>query len=147
MNNIPKKIRDDSLWQDVYKLVQKIYSQIDTLVVDFPDEQWTTASKLRNSANDGFFNVSQVVGSASSEMDKYDLNAARKNIFSLQAMYMLAAKNKFLVLQPELVVSMDAILAEIDIRIAASDREIELQRQKELEPWMQKYKLWQKMQD
>ena len=80
-------------------------------------------------------------------MDKYDLNAARKNIFSLQAMYMLAAKNKFLVLQPELVVSMDAILAEIDIRIAASDREIELQRQKELEPWMQKYKLWQKMQD
>jgi hypothetical protein len=43
------------LWQDVYKLVERIYSKIDDLIANFPTEERTTASKLRNSANDSLF--------------------------------------------------------------------------------------------
>ena len=141
------KVRDDELWQDVYNLVQKIYSKIDDLIASFPNEEWTTASKLRNSANDGLFYISQAVGSIAPETSKYDLNNARKNLFALQSMYTFATKQKFIELEPELIVGIDKILTEIDKRIAKSDEETKIKNKEELEPWLEKYRLWQKMQD
>lgn len=146
MKNIPKKIREDVFWQDVYKLVEYIYSKIDSLIVEFPAEEWATASKLRSSANDSLFYVSQAVGNIAPEVGKYDLSNARKNLFTLQSMYTFAAKQKFLDLEPELIVELDKILAEIDERIDTSDKELKKKNKEELEPWLEKYRLWQKMQ-
>lgn len=146
MKNIPKKIRDDVLWQDVYKLVEHIYDKVDDLIANFPTEKWATATKLRNSANDSLFYVSQAVGSAAPEADRYDLINARKNLFTLQSMYIFASKQKFLDLEPELIVKIDNILAEVDKRIADSEEETKKKTKAELEPWLEKYRLWQKMQ-
>ena len=146
MNSTINKIREDMFWKSVYKLVEHIYGKIDDLIANFPNEEWATASKLRNSANDSLFYVSQVVGSAAPEMSKYDLNNARKNLFTLQSMYTFAAKQKFLYLEPELIVEIDKILTEIDKRIKVSDKATEEKNKEELEPWMEKYRLWQKMQ-
>lgn len=147
MTSSPTKIRDDELWQDVYKLVKNIYGQIDDLIAHFPNEEWTTANKLRNSANDSLFYVSVAVGNVALESSKYDLNNARKNLFALQSMYIFATKQKFLELEPELIVALDTILAEIDKRYAKSDQEAKNKTKQELESWQEKYHLWQKMQD
>ena len=147
MKNMPKKIRDDVLWQDVYKLVEHIYGKIDDLIINFPTEEWLTASKLRNSANDSLFYVSQTIGNVAPEAGEYDLSNARKNLFTLQSMYIFAAKQKFLDLEPELIVELDRILAAVDERIDASGKELKKKNKEELEPWLEKYRLWQKMQD
>ena len=147
MKSTPKKIRDDVFWQSVYKLVERIYNKIDDLIADFPAEEWLTANKLRCSANDSLFYISQVVGSVAPEMSKYDLNNARKYLFTLQSMYTFASKQKFLELEPEIIVEIDNILHEIYKRVKNSDTEAEKKNKEELEPWMEKYRLWQKMQD
>lgn len=142
----PKKVRDDELWQSTYRIVQRVYSKIDQLVDNFPHEEWTTASKLRDAANDSLFYVSQAVGSAMPESSAYDLNMARKNVFTLQSMYTFAAKQKLIELEPEVIVAIDAMIAEIDNRITVSKKEADQKNHEELEPWLEKYRLWQKMQ-
>ena len=146
MKTTSKKIRDDALWQSVYKVVERIYGQIDDLITNFPTEEWATASKLRNSANDSLFYTSQAIGSVAPETRKYDLNNARKNLFTLQSMYTFAARQNFLELESEVVVEIDTILIEIDKRIDNSDKESQKKNEEDLEPWMEKYRLWQKMQ-
>ena len=147
MNNIPKKIRDDRLWKRVFELVQQIYSLADNLVTQFPEEEWRTVSKLRNSANDSLFYVSQAVANVTPEAHKYDLSNARKSLFTMQSMYTFGAKQKFMDLDPELIVTIDSLLAEIDERIANNEKEVKKKNKEELEPWLEKYHLWQKMQD
>ncbi len=146
MKNIPKKIREDALWRRVYKLVEQIYENIDTIIADYPAEQWSTASKLRSSANDSLFYVSQVIGSSAPEMNTYDLNNARKNLFSMQAIYTFATKQKFIPINPEIIVEIDAILVEIDKRIDECKQAIKQNNADELEPWLEKYRIWQKLQ-
>lgn len=147
MDNLPKKIREDRLWQTVYKLVSRVYNQIDEITDNFPNEEWTTASKLRNSANDSLYYVSLAVGNASPEAATYDLNSVRKNLFALQAMYIFATKQKFLALEPELIIEIDETLAQLDQKITASEAARRNKDEAELEPWMRKYQLWQKMQN
>jgi hypothetical protein len=146
MKDVPSKIRNDKLWKDVYILVENIYSKIGDLISDFPDEQWATASKLRNSANDSLFYTSQAVGSASPETSLYDWNNARKNLFSLQSMYTFAAKQKFFELEPEIIVKIDDLLEMIDEKISESKKETEKRNEEELKPWLEKYRIWQKIQ-
>ncbi len=147
MKDTPNKIRDDELWKDVYSLVAHMYGIIDDLLANYPDEQWTTVSKLRNSANDSLFYASQATGSASPESSQYEWNNTRKNLFALQAMYTFAAKQKFFELEPEIIVKIDGLLEQVDKKIALSKKAHEAKNKEELEPWLEKYRLWQQMQD
>jgi len=60
-------------------------------------------------------------------------------------MYTFAAKQKFLELEPEIIVKIDSLLEEIDKKIASSKKETQNKNKEELEPWLEKYRLWQKM--
>lgn len=146
MNSTSNKVRDDELWQSIYAIVQNIYSTIDSLIENFPNEEWATASKLRLSANDSLFYVSIAVGNVASEANKYDLNNARKHLFALQAMYLFAAKQKFITPDPSVVVAIDEAVNAIDKRIEKSIEENKKRNDEELKPWLEKYKLWQQMQ-
>ncbi len=146
MNDIPKKLRSDELWQDIYKLVEHVYSKISDLIADYPDEQWATASKLRNSANDSLFYASQAIGNASPEAGLHDWSITRKNLFSLQSMYTFAAKQKFFELEPEIIVKIDGLLEEIDKKISQSKKAAEKRDKEELELWLEKYRIWQELQ-
>jgi hypothetical protein len=143
----PDKLRANPLWRETYAIAGYMYDKIYELIANFPDEQWTTASKLRNSANDSLFYISQAIGSAAPEVSKYDWSNARKNLFSLQSMYTFAGRQKFLELEPEIVVRIDALLGEIDKRIVSSNMEAKKKDKEDLEPWLEKYRLWQKIQD
>lgn len=122
-----------------------MYDVIDEVIKNFPDEEWHTANKLRNAANDSLFYASLAIGNSEAEASKYDYNAARKNLFALQAMYIFATKQKFTKLDPEIVVLLDDILAKVDKRIEASEKRSKEKEKAELEPWLEKYRLWQKM--
>jgi hypothetical protein len=145
MKSVPHKIRDDKLWKDVYTLVEGAYAKIDDLIAGFPDEQWTTAAKLRNAASDSLFYVSLATGSAAPETGQYDWSNARKNLFALQAMYTFAAKQKFFELEPEVVVKIDSLLEQIDKKLHESKAQWDKRNQEELEPWLEKYRIWQKI--
>ena len=141
------KPRDDTLWQNVNTLVQHIYSLLDDIVVNFSNEEWSTVSKLRNAANDSLFYTAQAVGSVAPEITTYDYNNARKNLFTLQTMYTFAGKQRFTKLDPDVVVNIDEMLAEIDARMQVCQKELEKKNKEELEPWLEKYRIWQKMHD
>ena len=54
-----------------------------------------------------------------------------------QQMYAIAQK----------ILTIDTMIADIDNRIAHAEKTRQEQALKDLEPWLEKYKLWQKMQD
>lgn len=143
---MPNKIRNDKLWKDVYGVAELIYGRVDQIIAEHPNEQWATASKLRTSANDSLFYVSQAIGSANQEAVEYEWNSARKNLFSLQAIYIFAAKQNLIELEPDFIVKIDNLLADIDKRIAASKEAVQKKNEDDLKPWLEKYQLWQKIQ-
>lgn len=134
MKDAPVIIRNNKLWKDVYSLVVDIYDKIEDIIANFPDEQWATASKLRNTANDSLFYASQAIGSATPEVNLYDWNNTRKNLFTLQSMYTFAAKQEFIDLEPELIVKIDNLLEEIDKKISESRKEADKCKKEELDP-------------
>jgi hypothetical protein len=115
-----KVLRDNPIWKETYAIVEDIYSRIDKLIEEHPDEKWATASKLRNAASDSLYYVSQSVGNAVLETSGYDWNNARKHLFSLQTMYIFAAKQQLLAMDPELIVKIDNLFKQIDANIASS---------------------------
>lgn len=147
MENIPSRVRNDKLWRDIYAVVEFMYEMIDRIIEDHPNEQWATASKLRNSANDSLFYASQAIGSASQEAVEYEWNSARKNLFSLQTMYTFAAKQKFIELEPDVIVKIDNLLTSVDKKISASKEAVKKKNEEDLKPWLEKYQLWQKIQE
>lgn len=146
MSDMPEKVRNDSLWRDVYVLAETVYGLLDDLIEEHPEEQWATASKLRHAANDSLFYVSQSVGSATIEDALYEWNSARKNLFALQSMYTLAGKQKYIELDPNVIVTIDNILESIDSRMEDSKKAQAKKEKEDLEPWLEKYRLWQKIQ-
>jgi hypothetical protein len=145
MKNMPSKLRSDPLWRDVYDIVELAYGKAAEIADSFPDEKWNTVSKLRNSANDTLFCISQAIGGAEGGTSVYDWSSVRKNLFSLQAMYIFAGKQKFLDIDPEMVVKVDTIIEKVDANILLSKQAAEENKRQELEPWLEKYRLWQKM--
>ena len=141
------KLRSDPLWKSTYEIAQQTYGIAQQILDAFPDEQWATVNKLRTTANDCMFYVSQSVGATPTELSVYDMNNARKHLFTLQSMYIFAAKQQFTKLEPDIVVAIDAMITDIDRRIELAEKNRLEQTQKDLEPWLEKYKLWQKIQD
>jgi hypothetical protein len=61
-------------------------------------------------------------------------------------MYTFAGKQKFLELEPDVIIRIDDMLAEIDQRITGANTEMQMRNKEELEPWLEKYRIWQEMQ-
>lgn len=116
-----KNLRDNPTWKETSEIVDAVYGQLDKLIKDFPEEKWASASKLRNAANDCLYYISQAVGNALIETSSYDWSNARKHLFSLQSMYIFATKQKFLTIEPELIVRIDKLIQQIDTSIAAAN--------------------------
>lgn len=140
------KLRNDPLWKDVYTVVEHVYGKLDELVTNYPNEEWATASKLRNAANDSMFYASQAIAGTLPEASEYEWNAARKNLFFLQAMYLFATKQKFFDIEPSIIVKLDNLLKIIDSKLNDSKQAAEERTEKDLEPWLEKYRLWREMQ-
>ena len=138
-------LSSDPLWKEMYFLADYIYSLLDEMADNFPDEKWNTVSKLRSSANDGMFYVAQAIGSSTSDTAEFEWNGARKNLFALRSMYVFAGKQKFLSLEPGIVVRFDKLIVEVEVKIVHAKDEARKRVATDLEPWLEKYRLWQKI--
>jgi len=139
-----KKLTESALWKEANAIAEYMYGRLE----DFeqtPDEKWNTERKIRNAANDTIFFVAQAVGNFLPDAAEYDWNNARKNLFALRTMYVFAHKQKFISLNPEIVVKIDALLASIDGEIATVQKEIVKKAEKDMKPWLEKYRLWKDM--
>lgn len=147
MSRVSKKLRDDPLWRDVFAIAQTVYGKLDDIITNYPEEEWNTASKLRNAANDSMFFVSQALGNKLVSNAAYDWNEAHKHLFSLQATYLFATKQKFFELDPDVIVMLDNALERVSKQVDVSEKAADKDKQEDLEPWLEKYRIWQKMQD
>ena len=116
-------LSNDPLWKEMYFLADYIYGQLDELADNFPDEKWNTVSKLRSSASDSMFYVAQATGSFTNDTAEFEWNSACKNLFALRSMYVFAGKQKFLSLEPGIVVRIDKLISEIEVKIAYAKEE------------------------
>lgn len=145
MNEQSDKLRSDPVWQDASAISEYIYSQLDHLIENYPEEKWATASKLRTAANDGLFFISKAVAGTTPDSNLHDWDQARRLYFALQAQYLLASKQHFIQLDPTMVVKLDKLLATITQVIDSTNIDIQVQADKELEPWLKKYDIWRKI--
>lgn len=139
-----KKLTENHLWKEANAIAEYMYGRLEEFE-QTPDEKWNTERKIRNAANDTLFFIAQAVGNFMPDAAEYDWNNARKNLFALRTMYTFAHKQKFIVLNPEIVVKIDKLLADIDTEITAAKDEITKKTKKDMEPWLEKYRLWKEM--
>jgi site-specific recombinase XerD len=140
-----KKLIENHLWKEANSIAEYMYGRLRELE-HIPDEKWNTERKIRNAANDMVFFIAQAVGNFLPDAAEYDWNNARKNLFALRTMYTFAYKQKFISLDPEIVVKIDGLLTSIDEEIVNTKKEIEEKSDKDMKPWLKKYQLWKEMQ-
>jgi site-specific recombinase XerD len=140
-----EKLTENPLWKAANVLAEYMYSKLDDFE-QFPDEKWNTERKIRNAANDVIFFIAQAAGNALPDAAEYDWNNARKNLFALRTMYTFAHKQKFVTVDPDIIVKIDGLLANIDNEIGNTKREIEKKSKEDIKPWLEKYQLWKEMQ-
>jgi hypothetical protein len=61
-------------------------------------------------------------------------------------MYVFAHKQKFISLNPEIVVKIDELLTKVDEEIVKAKKEAKEKSEKDMKPWLKKYQLWKEMQ-
>ncbi len=132
-------LEDNKVWQEACSIAEHIYSKLG----DMPEsEKWVTTRKLQSTANDLMFYVSQAVGGTRTVASEYDWNSARKDLNSLKTMYRFAGRQKFIELEPEMMVRFNKLQKLIDAEIEADYDQAEAAKAQDLEFWQGKYKLW-----
>ena len=126
------KLEDDPLWREASALAEYMYERLSEL----PDvEQWGATSKLRHTALDLMFYTAQAVGNATPTGTEYDWGNVRKYACSLQTMYRFACRQKFLNLEPSVMVRLDAFIAGIDERVTAAYAQTKARNEAEYLRW------------
>jgi hypothetical protein len=138
-------MKKNPLLEEATVIANSTYRVADAIETDSLDEKWRTASKLKNAANDAYFYVAQVTGAGKNQALEFDCINARKHLNTLKAMYIFAAKQSITELDPELVMKIDRLVLEIDSEQVSSQKEIKRKAEEELEPWLEKYRIWQKI--
>ncbi|MBC7707671.1 hypothetical protein H7Y63_00410 [Polaromonas sp.] len=126
-------------------LARKMYEIAEAIETNLPEEKWRTAIKIKNSVNDAYFNIAQIEGAGFNESQDFDCANARKALSALKAMYIFAHKEQMTELDPTLVVVIDTLIEKIDVVNADSKKAARIKDKKDLEPWLEKYRIWQKI--
>lgn len=136
---LPLQLEKDEIWQKANEITQRVYGQLH----DFPEEEkWVTQVKLRAGANDLLWSVAQGVSGAVPAGLEYDWGQARKQAGTLKTMYRFATRQKFIELQPEIMVMLNELIRNIDTKVAEAYVQTQEHNERELELWRERYRLW-----
>lgn len=141
-----KRLEDDPLWNEANALAAYFYDKLG----DFPEEEkWHTQSKLHNAAADFIFWMGLSLSNVSTSGQEHDWAYARKYIGALKTVYRFAGRQKFVELDPEIMVRLDKLMAQVDKRIqqayVKSEEFRTTEAEKDLKPWLKKYEIWRKL--
>jgi hypothetical protein len=148
----PVKLEDVPLWREADALAEHMYS----LLPQFPpEEEWNSKVKLRNAACDLMFWSSMALAPVSSVADasptsrEADWAWFGKYANTLKAVYRFAGRQKFIKLDPDIMVRLDKLCEAAAAGFEqARKRAEEYQKKetaKELKPWLEKYEIWKKL--
>lgn len=138
-------MKSSNLILDAAAIAHEIYAIANIIENEFVDEKWRTVSKLKSAANDAYFDVANVVGAGENNSLEYDCINARKHLVGLKSMYIFASKEGMIKIDPQLVVDIDRLVAKIEFEMSASQDEMKRKNEEELKPWLEKYRIWQKI--
>jgi hypothetical protein len=138
-------MKESSLLKEASAIAKSMYEVADAIETNSIDEKWRTASKIKNAANDSYFYAAQVVGAGENNALEFDCINARKHLATLKSMYVFATKQDMIELDPDLIVKIERLIAEIDTAREAGEAEVKRKTEEELKPWLEKYRIWQKM--
>jgi site-specific recombinase XerD len=138
-------MKDNVTLKEASALAHSMYEVANAIETELLDEKWRTASKLKNAANDSYFYMAQVFGAGKAQALEFDCISARKNLNTLKAMYVFAAKQNMTELDPALVVKIEKMISEIDAAQESSQTEVKRKAEEELKPWLEKYRIWQQI--
>lgn len=136
------KLEDNILWQEAFKVAEHVYDKLPELP---SEEEFNTTSKLRGAANDLLFMVSQALGAEKSGAALYDWANVRRHLFSLKTMYRFAARQKFITVEPDIMLSLDKLIDEAELEEAGAIKQLKESHEEEMKPWLEKYRLWKEM--
>lgn len=133
----------DALWHEASDIAEYVYGKLHEL----PDEEkWQTGARLRSEANGLMYFTACAVGSAAAASQESDWGYVRRAATALRVVYRFACRQKFLTLDPEIMVRLDALLKQADAAIAESRQRLEEEDRKDFEHWHKKYELARKVQ-
>jgi hypothetical protein len=133
------KLENDPVWKEASDIAEFMYGKLE----EFPEEEkWETQRKLRSAANDLLFTVSQASGDASPSGTEYQWGMARRHASALKAMYRFAGRQKFIELDPQMMVRLDRLITNIESRVKGSYKQTEDHNQSDMETWRKRYKMW-----
>ncbi|HEY4963857.1 MAG TPA: hypothetical protein VIH90_04140 [Candidatus Saccharimonadales bacterium] len=135
----------NKLWTSAFSIAEDVYNKIDNEFGDLQDEKFNTNRRLRTAANDVLFYISQAISSSMPETAEFDWNFAKKNLFSIKTLHIFGVKRGFLKADPYLIKRIDQLTNSVDKNIESSTAERQKREAKDLEPWLEKYRLWKLM--
>lgn len=138
-------MKNSPLLNEASAIAEFMYDVANEIETNLLDEKWRTASKLKNAAVDAYFYLAQVVGAGEAQSLEYDCINARKYFNVLKSMYIFVAKQGMVELDPELIVRIDKVVKKIDAEKEAGQEEIKRKVEEEMKPWLEKYRIWQKI--
>jgi hypothetical protein len=137
----PLKLETEPLWKEACSLAEYMYGKL----AEFPEEEkWQSENKLRTEANNLLYFISQGLGNASPSNREYEWGLARRSISALKTIYRFATRQKFIELEPEIMVRLDGLLKLIDVEVAKAYADTEAYNKQDMADWRKKYELAKK---
>lgn len=129
------KLEDNQIWTQANYITEHMYD----LLHEFSEEEkWYTALKLKGTAMDMLHAVALAVANTALSGREYEWSSAHKQLFALKTMYRFAGRQKFITIDPEVMVKIDTLLKQINKEVVDTSAETEAYNKKDLEHWRQK---------
>ncbi len=107
-------LRENHIWKESMSLANYMYDQSLIITENNPDEKYGVAQRLKDSASNFLYYISQAVSIEKPSGEPYEWRDAKKYAFAMQSMYMLASKQKYISLDPKIMVMIDTLMMSID---------------------------------
>jgi four helix bundle protein len=108
------KLETSKMWREAQRVAVYMYELIDELQ---EEERISLGYRLRSSAFDITSDISEAEGAIDQKSMEYALGMARKSLFGLKNAYLFLGALKELKIDPDIMVSMDKIESEINLRV------------------------------
>lgn len=108
------RLEDNKLWQMAARITEQAYALADELP---EEEKWGMQAKLRSRALDLHTDVAEAVGSIDPRDSHYHFGHAKRSLFGVKSMYLVASNTGMLTVEPEAMLAINKLSDALDTKI------------------------------